>query len=116
MGFGGGFAKSVNSNQNMILKQMMMNGQQGGGMMPGMAQEPNNPYPAGGGEVSYDPQKMEEAMDMALGKQSTAQAIGEGGGEGIGSSGMTAQGGTQLPPNNILAGLRAAMMRQGGGF
>jgi len=112
MGFWGGFAKSINSNQDMMLKQIMMNGQ-GGGAMPGMPQEPNNPYPAGGSTVSYDPRQMEDAMDMALGKEPQFQG---GGGEDIQSSGMTAQAGTQLPPQNILAGLRAAMMRQGGGF
>jgi len=112
MGFWGGFAKSINSNQDMMLKKIMMNGQ--GGV--GSPQEPNNPYPAGGSTVSYDPRQMEDAMDMALGKEPQFQG---GGGEDIQSSGMTAQAGTQLPPQNILAGLRAAMMGrmgQGGGF
>lgn len=102
----GGFGQGLqNSAQAMMLKQMMLRGQQAA---PGAAQTPTNPYsgPQQGGPGGYDPQAMESAMDAALGKQSGPPQIQ--------SSGMTAQAGTQLPPPNILAGLKALMMGQGG--
>ena len=105
MSFGTGFASGLgNTMQSMMLKQMMMRGQ------PGQAQEPMNPYagPQGGG-AGYDPQAVEGAMDQALGKQPDAG--------GIQASPMNPQMQTpqqQMPPPNILAGLKALMMGQGG--
>ena len=110
MSFMGGFGQGLqNSAQAMLLKQLMLRGQQGGNVAPGAPQTPPNAYPEGGGQVSYDPRAMEDSMDAALGK--TGQGMGN---DGIQSSGMYPQAATQMPPPNILAGLKALMMGQGG--